>query len=283
MAADVSISVINDYPINLEIPPLGFDILVPNCASDEPYIRLADATTGWVTVEAHSDVIVDVGGIVRQLPSAMTRACPDSELSPLDVLLGEYIHGQDATIYVRGSNSPTPETPDWIKDAISSITVPVPFPGRTFDKLIKNFSLSDVHFGLPDPFANPNTPQSNPSVSGNIEVLAALPKEMNFDMNVTKVRSTADVYYEEKKFGVLDLKNWQTANSTKVVDGMDSGLLIKARIEDAPLNVTDDDVFTDVMSDLFFGDKTVNLKVKALVDVEVITVLGKLVIREIPA
>lgn len=283
MAADVSISVVNEYPINLVIPPLGFDILVPNCASSDPYLRIADATTSEVTVEPNSDVEVDVGGIVRQLPDAVTKACPNSDLSPLDILLGEYIHGQDATVYVRGSNSPNPDTPSWITDIASSLTVPVPFPGHTFGDLIKNFSLSNVDFGFPDPYANPNSPESSPSVSGNIEVLASLPKEMNFDMNVTRVRATADVYHKGDKFGVLDLEKWQKANSTKVMDGPDQGLLIVSRIDDAPLNVTDNDVFTDVLSSLIFGGKKVTLKIKALVDVEVITVLGKVVVRDIPA
>ena len=30
MAADVSLSVINRYPVGFSIPPLAFDILVPN-------------------------------------------------------------------------------------------------------------------------------------------------------------------------------------------------------------------------------------------------------------
>ena len=36
MAADVSLSVTNKYPVGFDIPPLAFDILVPNCGLDEP-------------------------------------------------------------------------------------------------------------------------------------------------------------------------------------------------------------------------------------------------------
>ena len=282
MAAEVSLSVTNDYPISLEIPALGFDILVPNCASDEPYILLADAITDSIVVQPYADVKVDVGGIIRQLPDTLTTTCPNSDSSPLDLLLGDYIHGQDTTLFVRGSNAPLGNTPEWITKIISSVTVPVPFPGHTFNNLIQNFSLTDVHFGLPDPFAEPGTPESNPSISGNIEVLAALPKEMNFGINVSRVRANADVFYKGKKLGVLELKKWQAANSTKMTADGTPSIKIVSQIRDAPLNITDEDVFDDVVQALLFGGRPVVLKVKALVDVEVGTALGEFIIRDVP-
>jgi len=282
MAADVSLSVTNDYPISLEIPALGFDILVPNCVSDEPYILLADAITDSVVLHPYSDVKVDVGGVIRQLPDTLTTTCPNSDSSPLDLLLGDYIHGQDTTLFVRGSNAPAGDTPEWITKIMSSVTVPVPFPSHTFDNLVQNFSLTDVHFGLPDPLAEPGTPESNPSISGNIEVLAALPKEMNFGINVSRVRANADVFYKGKKLGVLELKKWQAANSTETTEDGIPSIKIMSQIKDAPLNITDEDVFDDVVQALFFGGRSVMLKVKALVDVEVGTVLGEFIIRDVP-
>jgi hypothetical protein len=282
MAADVSLSVTNDYAISLEIPSLGFDILVPNCAANQPHIRIADATTGEITVQPHSAVNVDVGGIVRDLPDTLTKACPGSIYSPLDLLLGSYIHGNDTTIFVRGSNAPAPTTPDWITEIISSVTVPVPFPGHSFDNLVKNFSLTDVHFGIPDPFAKPGSPESNPMISGNIVVLAGLPKEMNFGVNVSRVRATADVFYKGNKLGYLDLKKWQAANSTRMdIDGIPS-LKIESRIKEAPLYITDEDVFDKVVGDLIFKGRPLLLKIDALVDVAVGTVLGEFIVRDVP-
>jgi hypothetical protein len=285
MAADVSLSVVNSYPIQLTIPPLGFNILVPNCGADDPYIRLADATTAPVNVKPHSDVVVNVGGIVRELPQPLLQTCPDSKSSPLDLLLGDYIHGNDTTIFVQGSNPPDNDTPDWITKIISSVTVPVPFPGRTFDGLIRNFSLTDTHFSLPDPWAEPGTDESNPQISANIVVIAGLPKEMNFGINVTKVRANADVFYKGKKLGVLNLRKWKPAESERIepTNGGEAQLKIKSQMKDVPLNITDEDVFTDVIQALVFGGNTVMLKVEALVDVEVSTVLGKLVIKDMPA
>src|SRR4051794_25815077 len=154
MGADVSLSLVNSYPISLEIPPLGFDILVRNC-DNEPYIRLADAMTGVVEVKPYSNIGVDVGGIVRELPESLVQNCSGTTTSPLDLLLSDYIHGNDTTIFVRGSSQPSPDTPEWIAAIMASLTVPVPFPGHTFDKLIKNFSLTDTKFKFPGIFSNP--------------------------------------------------------------------------------------------------------------------------------
>jgi hypothetical protein len=284
MAADVSISSVNCYPIKLTIPPMGFDILVPNCGFDQEYIRLADALTDVIDVEPYSDVNVDVGGIVRELPKTLIKTCPHSDSSPLDLLLGDYIHGNDTTIFVRGSSTPSPDTPEWISALAASVTVPVPFPGKTFDKLIRNFSLTDTKFSLPNPLAEPGSAESNPEISGTIVVIAGLPKEMNFAINVTRVRANATVSYKGEELGILNLQKWQSAESERIepIDGEEAGLRIKSRIEEAPLNITDDDVFTDVLQSILFG-QAVKLKIVALVDVEVSTVLGKFIIKDLPA
>lgn len=285
MLADVSLSAFNQYPIGVDIPELAFDILVPGCAISDPSILVAEAATSEVRIEPRSDVEADVKAVIRELPETLTHACPNSESSPLDVLLRQFMHGEPATFFVRGSRHPDGDTPKWIADILSSVTVPVPFPGRTLDGLIRNFSLTDTHFTLPDPFADPDDTNSNPKVSGNILVTAGLPSEMNFGIQVTNVRATADVLYGSKKMGELNIEEWQHANSTRVEGKGDeeATLRIESRVIDAPLNITDSDVFSDVVQTLLFGNKVVRLRVKALVDIKVQTTLGNLIIKEVPA
>ncbi|KAI1327579.1 hypothetical protein F5Y16DRAFT_187829 [Xylariaceae sp. FL0255] len=285
MVADVSLSAYNEFPVELDVPELAFDILVHGCAVHDPLIIVAEATTGQIHVKPESDVTVNVYGVVHELPDALTHACPHSSSSPLDLLLKQYMQGESATVFVRGSSKPDGETPKWISDILASVTVPVPFPGRSLDGLLKDFSLTDVHFSLPDPLADPDSPEGSPKVSGNILVTAAVPTEMNFGLNVTKVRATADVLYKNKKMGELNLRKWQHANSTRVEGEGDDGpsLKIESRIIEAPLNITDDDVFTAVVQALLFGRGPVTLDVKALVDVKVETSLGELVVKEVPA
>lgn len=285
MEADVFLVLANEYPVTFAVPPLGFDILVQGCSPEEPYIRLADATTQQIQVEPKKDVEVHVAGYIQQIPETLLATCPQTEKSPLDALLGDYIRGDETTIFVRGSNPPPGETPDWITDLIKSVTLPVPFPGKTFEGMIRNFSLADVHFSLPNPFASPNEPEASPRISATVKAIVGLPKEMNFPIEVPRVRADADVFYHDKKLGRLDLNQWQKANSTRIEahNDTEAGLAVESVVKNAPLNITDDDVFSDLVSDMVFGGKSVTLGVKANVDVETETALGKFVVRDIPA
>ncbi|ETS78838.1 hypothetical protein PFICI_08691 [Pestalotiopsis fici W106-1] len=284
MVAEVALSAYNEYPVELDVPELAFDILVPGC-DDDQYIIVADAVTSEVFVKPRADVEVEVHGLIRELPESLTHVCPNTNSSPLDLLLKQYMHGEPATLFVRGSSQPDGSTPPWIADILSSVTLPVPFPGRSLDGLLRNFSLTDVHFTLPDPWADEGDPNANPKVSGNVLVTAGLPAEMNFGVNVTRVRAAADVFYKSKKLGELNLKKWQHANSTKVdgKSGEEATLKIQSRINDAPLNVTDADVFSEVVQTLMFGGKPIQLDIKAAVDVKVVTALGQLIIKDVPA
>lgn len=285
MAADVSLVLTNEYPVKFTVPSLGFDILVQGCSPDQPYLRLADATTKEVEVWPKRDVEVQVQGFLQKLPETLLATCPQTQKSPLDALLGEYIRGDKTTIFVRGSDSPPGNTPDWVTALIQSVTVPVPFPGKSFENLIRNFSLTDVHFALPDPFASPDEPEASPRISATVKALVGLPEEMNFPIDISRVRADADVYYQKKKLGHLDLNEWQKANTTRIEahDDIEPGLAVESTVKNAPLKITDDDVFRDVVEDLIFGGKPVVLGVKANVDVETETALGKFVVRDIPA
>lgn len=285
MAAEVSLTLTNEYPVTFTIPPLTFNILVQGCSPEQPYILLADAETEEIEVSPKSEVNVDVGGLIRQLPETLITACPESKKSPLDLLLSDYIHGDETTVYVRGSDAPSPNTPQWITDLLKSVIVPLPFPGHTFDNLIRDFSLANVHFSLPDPFAAPESPKSQPRLSAVVKALVNLPQEMNFPVNVDRVRADADVFYHEKKLGSLDLNKWQKANSTRIeAEGeTPAGLAVESVVKKAPLEITDDDVFADLVRAMVFGGKRIVLGVKALVDVETDSALGKFIVRDLPA
>lgn len=285
MAVDVILNVTNKYPISFTVPPLGFEILVQGCSPTQPYIHLADAVVEELDIGFQQDVSAHVRGLIQKLPGPVVSACPQTQKSPLDVLLGDYIRGDDATVYVRGSDPPSEKTPSWITDIIRSVTVPVPFPGKTLGDLIRSFSLTNVHFGLPDPFAGPKTPESHPRISAIVKALASLPTEMNFPLSVTRVRAQAEVFYKKDKLGNLNLKEWQSANSTQVEahGDIDASLAVESVVNNAPLEITNEDVLAEVVQAMLFGGRPVVLGVKANVDVETQTALGKFVVRDIPA
>jgi hypothetical protein len=285
LGADVSIEVRNDYPVALDVPPLAFEVLLANCDPSMPYISVAEAITKVIEIRANAFVTANARGIMREIPESLTRACPSTNSSPLDQFMNRYLNGEIAKIFIRGKKMPDSGTPEWIEEILQSITVPFDFPGSSFDSLIRNFSLADVSFKLPSPFADPSDPNSHPRVSGLVQVLAALPSEFNIDIGVDSVRADADLLYENEKLGELNLHKWQKANSTKLigVGGTGDLLNITSRVDDVPLNITDNKVFADVMQKMLFGDEDVVMGVKAAVDVKVSTVLGNLILRDVPA
>src|SRR6202000_1246940 len=103
-----------------------------------------------------------------------------------------------------------------------------------------------------------------------------LPEEMNFAVDVDRVRATADILYKKRKLGELNLRKWQQAASKQVENpsGRHPFLVVTSAIKDAPLTITNDDLFTEVIQALLFGGKPVTLGITANVDVEIDTALG---------
>ncbi|KAF2471513.1 uncharacterized protein BDR25DRAFT_393166 [Lindgomyces ingoldianus] len=285
MGADFSILVTNEYPVDFSIPPVSVDVLVDGCVPSDPYIMVGTAATERVHVEPKVDMQVNVTGKVESLPEELTAECPNSLKSPLDSFIGNYMHGEGSTVYIKCCKFPDPETPDWTRALLRDITVPVPFAGRDMGNLIKNFSLDDVHFSFPDLFADPDSPEAQPQISALVKVEVGLPNEMNFPLNVTGIGANADVFYHRKKFGKLHLTRWQAANSTRIEAHGEEGpsLLVEADIKDAPLEILDDDVFSEVVKGIVLGGRPITLDIKAAMDVEVNTPIGKFAVREIPA
>lgn len=284
MAVTASVLALTDSPFSLRIPPLGFKVLVANCSPRDPYIPTVDVVTKEIAVTPGHSTVIDVSGVIRGLSDELTTNCPGEKRSPLDSLLTSYIHGSQTIIYVRGADVPSLGTPKWMTDILKTLTVPFPFTGHNLDNLVKNFTMSNVHFSLPNPMAEPDTPESLPTVSALVNVLIAVPKQLEFYLNVPRVRAKADVYYHENKLGVLNLKEWQPANSTLISDADNSTVLqVRFAMDNAPLEVTDEDVLADVLSSLIFEGIPVKLSVSASVDAEIATGLGQVAVRGIPA
>lgn len=285
MGADASIVVKNDFPVQITLPPVAVDVGMAGCSAADQPIMVGTAQTPELHVKPKTDLQVNVTGHVAKLSDEVTKVCPDTAKSPLDTFIGDYMKGEDATIYIQCCKFPDPSTPGWARDLLKDITVPVPFAGRDMGSLIKNFTLANMHFSLPDPFAEPGTPEASPKISGVITVDVGLPNEMNFPLNVTQVNADADIYYHNKKLGKMDLKKWQKANSTRIEAHGKTGpsLLVQSEIEKAPIEILDDDLFSEVVQALIFGGKSVMLDMKAAVGVGVDTPMGKFAIRDIPA
>lgn len=283
--ADVSATVGNKYPVEFTIPPLQFDIFVPNCAPGDARILIANATTDLIDIKPKQDALVSAHGFAQQIPEPLITICPGTTTSPLDLLLKKYIRGLETVVYVRGGQSPSSEFPQWLEELLGSITVPVSFTSHGLSHLIKRFSMSNVQVYLPDPLAEPDTPEAQPKFSSLVSAVVDLPKEMNFPLNVSRVQSYADVFYHEGKLGYIDLRKWQNATAKRIEDEPTGSpaMLVEFDIHKAPLHVVDNDILTEVLQKLIFGREDIPLQVKSNVTAEVQTSLGKFVVRDIPA
>lgn len=270
LKAMAAVTARNEYPVNFDVPSLAFEILLPDC--DDDYLLLATASTEMIHVKPEQNVTAKVTALVSQLPNSLTSACPGSKSSPLDSLVADYLSGRDTTVYIRGGDQ-DPDTPDWIGNLLKETTLPFSLPGHSFDNLIKNFSLTDTHFSLPDPAS-----ETYPKISAVVKVLVGMPAEMNVNLDVNQVRADAEVFYKGQLLGNLDLSKWQKANATLV----DRDLLVQSIVHEAPLRISDESVFSKVVQELLFGDG-VALSVHAVVDVNTLTALGEFVVRNIPA
>src|SRR5258708_3960223 len=199
MVADATIKIQNNFPLNLALPSLDFDIKVDNCQPSQPKITLANATVESFHIYPKQDITVNATGYVHQPSDKLTERCPSSGKSPLDTLLGGYIRGHEVMLYIRGANEQSHNVPKWMSDLVSGISLPVPVTGHAFGNVIKNFTLAGIKFDLPDPMAEPDTPESNPQVSATITAVITLPEEMNFQVDVQRIRATADIFYKKSK------------------------------------------------------------------------------------
>jgi hypothetical protein len=260
----------NPYPVKLDVPPLAFEVLLPDCADN--YLLLGTTKNDVIHIRPKQNITVAAVGLVKQLPSALTEVCPGSKSSPLDSFVGDYLAGRDSTVYIRGGEQDV-DTPEWIGKILRDTMIPFSTPGHTFDNLIKNFSMADVHFSLPDTVTG-----SKPRLSAVVKVLIGLPAEMNLNLDINRIRANGHLYYKGEVLGDLDLSKWSKANATKI--GHD--LLIQSVVVDAPLNIVNDDLFSEVVQHMIFG-KGATFGMQAKVDVDTSTALGDFVLRRIPS
>ncbi|KAK6517261.1 hypothetical protein TWF281_003921 [Arthrobotrys megalospora] len=284
LGANVTVEVQNKYPIDFSVPRLGFSVLLRSC--DQEFIEVAVAKTSEVKIQPFKPIAVDVAGVIRSIPFALVEVCPGTGTSPLDDLLGQYVHGQTATAYVRGLPSDGQDSglPAWLEELLSSVTVPVPVPGGDALKdILKSFSLNNVKFQLPDPDAEPDSPEASPQISATVQAIVALPEEMNAPLDVSKVIANADIFYLGRKLGEFHVPDWAPATTVQREETHD--LEISARVENVPLKITDTEVFSEVVQKIIFGGGSgVKLQADGTADIKVgIANLGAFVIRGIPA
>lgn len=279
LTANASVKIENPFPLDFEISSLSFTVLLPGCGAHD-LVVIATAETSHLLVKPKADIDLDISAVIRNLPDDFIATCPQSHTSPIDNFLGGYLHGNYSTVYIRGSDASGSDAPEWLLRFLRSVTIPLPFPGHKFDNVVKSFNLSDVKFRLPDPDSKPGSPESSPRLSASVGALVRLPDEIHFPIDVKRLRSLADVSYEGEKFGTLNLQKWMLATSSLSGDG--KYLQVNAAVDDAPLDVTNYDVFGKVVRKMMFEGQPVQLDIKGKAGTDIKTSLGEFLVSGIP-
>lgn len=184
-------------------------------------------------------------------------------------------------VYISGDGEAHGPTPDWVAGFLNDITVPVPIPGHTLDHPIKSFGLSNVSIVLPQNL-DPAEPEELPLVSATVRALVEIPKGLDISFGVQRLSAMANVSYEDRRFGVLDLHKWMPAQSVKLENG--KFLEITAHVVKAPLNVTDYSVFQKIVEKMIFHrGEPVALSVNASANAGIATPMGEVVVHDLPA
>ncbi|PWW75297.1 hypothetical protein C7212DRAFT_198284 [Tuber magnatum] len=281
LSVNFSALVQNPYPVEFDAPPLSFTTFLSGCKADD-LVNVATAQTSHLSVESKTDIGVDVHGIIRNIPEELVTTCPGSHISPIDIFLGTYLHGKDTTVYIQGSQPPTSNAPSWLLEFLQSITLPIPFPGHSFDSLVKSFSLSHVKFQLPSPDAPAGTPEASLRLSADVLATVCLPQKMDFPLHVTRLKATADVTYEGQSLGTLHFPKWIPASSTTSNDSQH--LYVQAEVRDSLLDIEDYDILDKIVQKLLSGDgKPIFLGIDGSTAAGIGTDLGQFVVRNIPA
>lgn len=279
LAANISIKLENPFPVDLEIPPLSFAVFLPGCERHDMVV-VATAETSRLFVEPSTDIDVDISAIIPNLPVGFIAPCPKSQTSPIDNFLGSYLHGNYSTVYVRGSTTSS-DAPQWLLEFLRNVTIPLPFPGHKFDTPINSLSPSDIVVRLPGADSLPGSPESTPRLSAAVELVVRLPEEITFPIDVKHLRSIADVLYQGTKFATLNLDKWMRATSLLLDDRKQ--LQVNAVVDDAPLNITDYDIFEKIIGKFVFEEQPVQLEIAGNADIDMKTNVGQFIMSGIPA
>lgn len=279
LAVNASINLQNPFLVDLEVPPLSFTVLLPGCERHD-LVVVATAETSPLFVEPSTDISLDISSIIRNLPVSFIAPCPKSQISPIDKFLGNYLHGNYSTVYVRGSDSSS-NAPQWLLEFLRSVTIPLPFPGHKFDTPINSLSPSDIIVRLPDVDSLPGSPESAPRLSASVELVVRLPEEITFPIAVKRLRSIADVSYQGRKFATLNIHKWMRATSLLLDDR--KHLQVNAVVDVAPLNVTDYAIIEEIVGKFVFGEQPVQLEINGNADIDIKTNVGEFIVSGIPA
>jgi len=286
MSASVELD--NSYPVEVEVPELGWRVSLPGC--DSELIRVTDAETSTITIVPGETVVVNISSSILSLPEKFLTPCTNT-FSPLESFVHSLLNTTltPPRIYLSGHypTNPSPSLPPWLPGLLSSLTIPLPLPqldSNLTDNLQTDIKVRNMKFTLPSPWAPPGTPYSQPKVSGQVDATITLPPEIaQVKVNITALRTDLNLFDEGEQFGRIVIPEWVPAKTTRreTQDGR-VNITVTNQVVEVPVEVVDPVIFNRVMRKVLQGEGVVEVGIQGTVDAKVEIQVGKFILRKIP-
>ncbi|KAI8064412.1 hypothetical protein BC940DRAFT_242428 [Gongronella butleri] len=212
----------------------------------------------------------------------------------LERFLSTYLHGNTTWVHVRGSRVGPDDDgeieengidkrrmaplPAWLLDALTQMTLKVPFPGTRQHDLIKSLTMNNIQMEF-------SMPTMTPLVSGDAIAMLQLPPEMRIAVDVLTISPDVFLYLDEDSlapFARLKPPRPCRAHTTRDSDAPDGMFKVAAKIVKAPFKVLSEADFEKFL-DRVMNKKDAVVYLEGTADAVIDSDLGAaLTVRDLP-
>lgn len=203
----------------------------------------------------------------------------------LEKFLSEYLRGESSIIHVRGSNrgpndDENPDLPDWMKKALESVTLSIPFPGSAQKDFIESLAMNNISIDFATGVGT--------VVSGSATALLRPPQEMKFDIDVQMIKPLVYLYLNnDYKIPFAKLAPSQATPARTTLPRNDPSVpqelvRVESELKQAPLIVLPggDKDFERFLNKTFYGFEH-KVYIGGTVEAEVSSAFGDLKVKDL--
>lgn len=266
--------------LSLTLGTIDFGVYLPAMEKDQEDAQIAVIEAIDADLQGHRMNYFNVTG--RTLPIEGATA------DLMSSFISSYLKGNTTQVHVRGSSYGPDDQPSkkhistlplWLRKALESVMLSVPFPGATETGLIQSLELSHIKIDF--------SSTGSPLISGDAIALLKKPQEMQFSMDVTEIDPLVYLFLNpdsEKPFALVR-SNRPCPATSEDGNGIDLPLgtmKVTSRLFRAPFKVLPDGQkdFEEFLNRVFQHKKG-KIYLRGTSDAKVSSAFGNLTIHDL--
>lgn len=273
------------YPVEADVPELNWKVKIPGCSTDDinSALTVCKCKTDKTHLKPYSSVNISASSGLSTVPTELTEPCDIGQKSPLDNFISRYFKGLPNDIVITGDDEQSADIPDWFSEILKGINFTFQFNGKKEDdEIIKDIAFRDFRLHMFD--MKEGDSNNNPRVSAVVTVIIETPQTIDIGsevpLSVANAKGVADLFSKQhKKFAEINIPDWVPCKTT--MTGKNT-YKVEFAIENSPVNVTDESVFSQVMRQVVFRGSS-PVRIESLIDAQVHTPVGDFELTEISA